>query len=53
MLVYKSAAGTAGTLDTTYYAKAPTVTYFQTAATAGGAVLDTTADGTNVWLKTG
>lgn len=51
-LVYKSAAGTAGTLDATVYAKAPTVTYFQTAATAGGSVLDTTADGTNVWLKT-
>lgn len=52
VLLYKSAAGTAGTLDATVFAKTPTVTYFQTAATSGGAVLDTTADGTNVWLKT-
>lgn len=52
VLLYKSASGTAGTLDATVYAKSPTVTYFQTAATSGGSVLDTTADGTNVWLKT-
>jgi hypothetical protein len=52
VLLYKSAAGTAGTLDATVFAKAPTVTYFQTAATSGGSVVDTTADGTNVWLKT-
>lgn len=52
-LVYKSAAGvTAGTADTTYYAKAPTVTYFQISATSGGAVIDSTADGTAVFLKT-
>lgn len=52
-LLYKSAAGvTAGTLDVTYYAKAPTVTYFQISATSGGAVIDSTADGTAVFLKT-
>lgn len=52
-LLYKSAAGvSAAAVDATVYAKAPTVTYFQTAATSGGAVQDTTADGTNVWLKT-
>lgn len=51
-LLYKSAAGVAGTIDATVYAKAPTVTYFQTAATAGGSVVDTTADGTAVYLKT-
>lgn len=53
-LLYKSAAGvTAGTLDTTYYAKTPTVTYHQIAATNGGAVIDSTADGTAVFLKIG
>jgi hypothetical protein len=53
-LLYKSASGvTAGTLDVTYYAKAPTVTYHQIAATAGGAVIDSTADGTAVFLKIG
>jgi len=52
-LLYKSAAGvTAGTVDTTYYAKAPTVSYFQISATAGGAVIDSTADGTAIFLKT-
>ena len=51
-LVYEAAAGVAGTVNTTYYAKSPTVTYFQTAATSGGAVLDNTADGTAVFLKT-
>lgn len=52
-LLYKSAAGVAAVaVDATVYAKDPTVTYFQTAATSGGAVQDTTADGTNVWLKT-
>lgn len=52
-LLYKSAAGvTAGTLDTTYYCKAPTVTYHQIAATNGGAVIDSTSDGTAVFLKT-
>jgi hypothetical protein len=52
-LLYKSAAGVGGTLDATVYTKAPTVTYFQFAATAGGAVVDTTADGTAVYLKIG
>ena len=52
-LLYKSAAGvTAGTADTTYYAKNPTVSYFQISATAGGAVIDSTADGTAIFLKT-
>lgn len=52
-LIYKSAAGvTAGTLDTTYFAKAPTVSYFQISATNGGAVIDSTADGTAAFLKT-
>ncbi len=52
-LLYKSAAGvTAGTAGTTYYAKAPTVSYFQIAATNGGSVIDSTADGTAVFLKT-
>lgn len=52
-LLYKSAAGvTAGTLDTTYYCKAPTVTYHQISATSGGTVIDSTADGTAVFLKT-
>jgi hypothetical protein len=52
-LLYKSAAGvTAGTLNTTYYAKGVTATYFQISATSGGAVIDSTADGTAVFLKT-
>ena len=52
-LLYKSAAGVAGVaVDTTVYAKAPTVTYFQIAATAGGNVIDSTADGTAVFVKT-
>ncbi len=51
-LLYKSTANAAGTLDTTYYAKAPTTTYFQYAATAGGNALATTADGTVIFLKT-
>jgi hypothetical protein len=52
-LLYKSAAGvTAGTVNTTYYCKAPTVSYFQIAATAGGAVIDSTADGAAAFLKT-
>jgi hypothetical protein len=52
-LLYKSAAGvTAGTLDATYYCKSPTVTYHQISATSGGAVVDSTADGTAVFLKT-
>ena len=60
-LLYKSAAGVANpTADATVYVKSPVNTvsatavtsYFQTAATSGGAVLDTTADGTNLWLLT-
>lgn len=51
-LLYKSAAGvTAGTLDTVYFAKTPTVTYHQISATSGGSVIDSTADGTAVFLK--
>lgn len=60
-LLYKSAAGVAAVAaDASAYAKSVVSTtsatastsYFQTSATAGGAVLDTTADGTNLWLKT-
>lgn len=56
-LLYKSAAGVnPQAVDTTLYVKAPvaaaTAFYFQTAATAGGSVLDTTADGTLVGIKT-
>lgn len=55
-LLYKSAAGVAGTADATVYVKAPIagvgMFYFQTAATAGGSVVDTTADGLAVFLKT-
>lgn len=58
-LLYKSASGVAAVAaDATAYVKSPVNTisatavtsYFQTAATAGGSVLDTTADGTNLWL---
>lgn len=60
-LLYKSAAGVAAVAaDASAYVKSPvattsataTTSYFQTLATAGGAVLDTTADGTNLWLVT-
>ncbi len=52
-LIYKSAAGvTAGTANTTYFAKAPTISYFQISATSGGSVIDSTADGTAAFLKT-
>lgn len=52
-LIYKSASGvTAGTVGTTYYAKSPAVNYFQISATNGGAVIDSTADGTAAFLKT-
>lgn len=60
-LLYKSAAGVAAVAaDASAFVKSPvattsataTTSYFQTAATSGGAVLDTTADGTNLWLKT-
>ena len=53
-LLYKSASGvvTGKAVDATVYAKDPTVTYFQLAATAGGTVIDNSADGTAVFLKT-
>lgn len=60
-LLYKSAGGAAAVAaDASAYVKSPVNTisatavtsYFQTAATSGGSVLDTTADGTNVWIKT-
>jgi hypothetical protein len=60
-LLYKSAAGAAQpAVDASVYVKSPVNTisatavtsYFQTSATAGGSVLDTTADGTNLWLLT-
>lgn len=55
-LLYKAAAGVAGTLDATTYIRLPvrTVasTYFNYAATAGGTAVATTTDGLAVWLKT-
>lgn len=60
-LLYKSAAGAAYVAaDASAYVKAPVTTlsatavssYMQTAATSGGSVLDTTADGITLWLKT-
>lgn len=52
-LLYESASGVVnGAVDTTFYAKAPTVTYFQIAATAGGAAVEHSADGTAVFVKT-
>jgi hypothetical protein len=57
-LLYKSAAGAAAVaVDATVYCVAPiyaagTINYFQTSLTSGGAVADTTADGTVVFLKT-
>lgn len=60
-LLYKSAAGVAAVaVDASVYVKSPVNTvsatavssYFQTSATSGGAVLDTTADGTCLWIKT-
>lgn len=60
-LLYKSAAGAAAVaVDASVYVKSPVNTvsatgstgYFQTAATSGGSVLDTTADGTLLWIKT-
>lgn len=60
-LLYKSASGVAAVaVDASVYVKSPVNTvsatavssYFQTAATAGGSVLDTTADGTCLWIKT-
>lgn len=60
-LLYASAAGAAGVAaDASAFVKSPvattsataTTSYFQTSATSGGAVLDTTADGTNLWLVT-
>lgn len=60
-LLYKSAAGAAAVAaDASVYVKTPVSTisatgatsYFQTAATSGGSVLDTTSDGVLLWLKT-
>jgi len=55
-LLYKAAAGVAGTLDATTYIRLPVrtvaTTYFNSAATAGGAAVATSADGLAVWLKT-
>jgi hypothetical protein len=60
-LLYKSAAGAAAVAaDASAFVKAPVNTisatavtsYFQTAATSGGSVLDTTADGLNLWILT-
>ena len=60
-LLYKSAAGVAAVaVDASVYVKSPVNTvsatavtsYCQTSATNGGAVLDTTADGTLLWIKT-
>lgn len=53
-LLYKSAAGvlTGKAADATVFAKTVTVTEFQLAATSGGAVIENTADGTAIFLKT-
>jgi hypothetical protein len=60
-LLYKSAAGAAAVaVDASVFVKSPVNTvsstavtsYLQTSATSGGAVLDTTADGTLLWIKT-
>ncbi len=55
-LLYKAAAGVAGTLDATVYVRLPVrtnaSTYFNTAATAGGAAVANTTDGLAVFLKT-
>lgn len=53
-LLYKSAAGvlTGISAGTGVFAKTPTVTYFQVAATSGGSVIENSADGTAVFLKT-
>lgn len=59
-LLYKGAAGVAGTLDATVYVKLPVTplatgsgAYFNTAATAGGAAVANTTDGTAIFLKVG
>lgn len=60
-LLYKSAAGAAAVAaDATTYVKSPVsavsatalTAYFQTSATSGGAVADTTSDGLLLWLRT-
>jgi hypothetical protein len=53
-LLFKAGAGvlTNKAVDATVYAKAPTVSYFQVAATSGGAVIENSADGVAVFLKT-
>jgi hypothetical protein len=52
-LLYESAAGAAGTVNTTYYAVGSTVTYFQVSATSGGAAVANTADGTVAFMRAG
>lgn len=56
-LLYKSASGAAAVaVDATVYVKTPVtgvaLNYFQTSLTSGGAVADTTQDGTVIFLKT-
>jgi len=53
-LLYKSAAGalTGIAVNTTVYAKSVTAAAFETAAAAGGADIENTADGVMVFLKT-
>lgn len=56
-LLYKGAAGAAAVaVDATVYVKTPvqglSLHYFQTSLTSGGAVADTTADGTVIFIKT-
>jgi hypothetical protein len=55
-LLYKAAAGVAGTLDVTVYVRLPVrtiaSTYFNTSTTAGGAATANTTDGLAVFLKT-
>lgn len=54
MLLYKAAAGvlTGISAGTTVYAKSVTTAKFETAATAGGADIENTADGLAIFLKT-
>jgi hypothetical protein len=53
-LLYKAAAGVVLgiAVNATVYALGPTITYFQVAASAGGAVIQNSADGVAVFLKT-
>lgn len=53
-LLYEAAAGVVnGNVDTTFYAKTPTVTYFQIAATSGGTALQHSADGVAAFMRVG